>query len=398
MKNCSTKKAFIAFTFLAIMFISLVTLAFTVEPATVNAESNGNSYNFSQFMTTKDGSGYADPQPLSVNDPLIGVKVAGIVVSNYSATTQKDGVRYFLKTSPDIPELSIELKTDLDNLGGSGVWISSDGDTRIPDLGYVGKIGYGWLGISHTDYQGNTCTVCIQDVFNAVKDGTTFTPAWFGEEGAYKVCLLFETKRKTGTYKNWHNPFYYTNDPVYGYANYRIDASFEIRNANAQIFAFDSKGNELLNGSICESFSLDFAETHYLNVYIKREIAVNENELMESFDVRYNSVGVDKRIYNTLGLYTIEAYNDVTGARTSRKILVVNPENKEETEVLNKAVATNYSDFATLATKHIGINNPETSVDSSTNNVGLIVIAIIVPLIILAIVLVIFFIKRKHSY
>lgn len=330
-------------------FILLPIKATTFAQAETTAiETNGKSYSFSKLLSCSDRSGYTNPQSLSVGDPLVGVNVAEIRLENFSATTVKEGKLYFLKTTPDIPVLSIVPLTDFNNLGGTGTWINEDGDTRIPDFGFIGEIGYGWLGISHKDYQGKIQTVCVSNVLRKIKDGVSFSPAWFGEEGTYQISLCFEVKRQTGTYKNWHNPFYYTNDPTYGYTNYRINADFEIRNANAQIFSFDSNGNELLSGSVCEEFTLDFASSHYLNVNIKREIAVNSNELMETTDVRFNSVGVDKRVYNTPGVYTIDVFNDITGARTTRRILVVQNEIKQESKALMVAAANKYSEFSSL--------------------------------------------------
>lgn len=384
-----------------VLFISMFLLSpsMAIAKAETVSASNGNSYSYSQLMSCADGSGYANPKALSVGDPLVGVKVAEIKLSDFSSTTVKNSKRYFLKTAPDVPVLSIELKTDLNNLGGSSAWVNDDGDTRIPDYGFVGSIGYGWLGISHTDYQGKVQTVAIRDVFKKVQSGSSFAPAWFGSEGSYKVSLCFEAKRQTGTYKNWHHPFYYTNDPTYGYTNYRIDAQFEIRNANAQVFAFDSKGNELLSGSVCNQLTLDFANSRYLQINVKREITVGSNELMESTDVRFNSVGVDKRTYSTPGVYTIEAYNDVTGAKTTRRILVVDSQNQEETQILKTATANKYSEFASLRSQNVDSDNTNIAVNDSDKNNGSVIITIICSAMALVgtIIVVAIIIKRKKS-
>lgn len=369
MKHLGKKRLLMVCIGMAILLL-LSTFLFptTIIAKAETSSANGNVYSYSQLMSCADGSGYADPKQLSVGDPLIGVRVAEIELSNFSATTVKEGKRYFLKTSPDIPVLSIAIKTDLNNLGGSGAWVNADGDTRIPDYGFVGSIGYGWLGISHTDYQGKVQTICITDAFKKAQSGKSFTPAWFGSEGSYKVTLCFEAKRQTGSKKKWDFwPFKYHYDPVYGYTNYRIDAEFEIRNANSQVFAFDSKGNELLNGSTCSEFTLDYANSHYLQISIKREVAISANELMESTDVRFNSVGVDKRTYSTPGLYTIEVYNEITGARTSRRILVVDEADQEETNLLIAATANKYSEFSSSKPQNSESNSQNTAGSNSSN-------------------------------
>ena len=389
------------------LFISMLLLSpnKTIAKAETVSANNGNSYSYSQLMGCSDGSGYANAKALAVGDPLVGVNVAEIKLSNFSSTTIKYGKRYFLKTVPDVPVLSIGLKTDLNNLGGSGAWVNEDGDTRIPDYGFVGNIGYGWLGISYTDYQGKVQTVAIKDVFKKVKNNTSFTPAWFGTEGSYKISLCFEAKRQTGTYKNWHNPFYYTNDPTYGYTNYRIDAQFEIRNANAQVFAFDSKGNELQNGSVCSEFTLDFANSRYLQINIKREVAVNSNELMESTDVRFNSVGVDKRTYNTPGVWTVTARNEVTGDSTIRRILVIASNDTEEANALKAATSKKYSEFSSLTVKQnnesvssSGKTTISESKNTSENKDGIVVAIIVSATVIVLAVIISTIILKKKSY
>ena len=406
-KQKATLLAFLGAVILCLLsFILLPIKATTFAQAeTTSIETNGNTYSFSQLLSCSDRSGYTNPQTLSVGDPLVGVNVAEIRLENFSATTAKEGKLYFLKTTPDIPMLSIVPLTDFNNLGGTGAWINEDGDTRIPDFGFIGGIGYGWLGISHKDYQGKIQTVCVSNVLRKIKDGVSFTPAWFGEEGAYQIALCFEVKRQIGCEKKWDWwPFKYHYDPIYSFTNYKIDTQFEIRNANAQVFAFDSTGNELLSGAVCDEFTLDFASSHYLNVNIKREITVDSNELMEATDMRFNSVAVDKRVYNTPGVYTIEVFNDITGARTTRRILVIQNETKQESEALMTAAANKYSEFSSLtATKNTGesyndiiVSNSEQPQSKDHNDVIITLIicsTIIAGGVIVSVVLV----KRKQN-
>lgn len=415
MKHISEKRTLLmACLCIAIMLLLstlLLPLTATIAKADTAAVNNGNIYTYSQLKACADGNGYADPQPLSVGDPLIGVHVAEIKLLNFSSTTEKEGKRYFLKTVPDVPLLSIVIKTDLDDLGGSGAWVNADGDTRIPDYGFVGNIGYGWLGISHTDFQGKIQTVCITDVFKIIKEGSSFVPAWFGSEGTYHISLCFETKRQTGRKKNWDSPFTYHWEAIYGYENYRLDANFEIRNANTQVFVFDSTlGNELLNGATCSGFTLDYANSHYLQINVKREVAVSANELMESTDVRYYSVGVDQRTYSAPGIYTIEASNEITGAKTTRRILVVSSADQEESKLLRSAAANRYSEFASLLTSKDSseaitnpeassgaITNPEVSHDSSRSSRNIIITIVGVAAFLIAAIIVTVVIVVRHQ-
>lgn len=387
----------------------LLPLTATIAKADSASANNGNVYAYSKLMACTDGRGYADPQPLSVGDPLIGVQVAEITLSDFSSTTEKEGKRYFLKTVPDVPLLSIVIKTDLDDLGGSGAWVNADGDTRIPDYGFVGNIGYGWLGISHTDFQGKIQTVCITDVFKIIKEGSSFVPAWFGSEGTYELSLCFETKRQTGSKKKWDCwPIKYHYDPIYEYRNYRLDADFDIRNGNTQVFVFDSTGNELLNGATCSEFTLDYANSHYIEINVKREVAVSVNELMESTDIRYNSVGVE-RIYSAPGIYTIEASNPITGAKTTRRIMVINSSDEEGNNLLMSAAANQYSEFASLTSKDSSgaitnpgvspeaITTPNLSDDSSRSSRNIIITIVCVAAFLIAAMIVTVIVIVRHQ-
>lgn len=403
-KNNKQKATLLAFLSAVILFLSSLILlpikATTFAQAETTAiETNGNSYSFSKLLSCSDRSGYTNPQSLSVGDPLVGVNVAEIRLENFSATTVKEGKLYFLKTTPDIPVLSIVPLTDFNNLGGTGTWINEDGDTRIPDFGFIGEIGYGWLGITHKDYQGKIQTVCVSNVLRKTEDGISFTPAWFGEEGSYRIALCFEVKRQIGCEKKWDWwPFKYHYDPIYSFTNYKIDTQFEIRNANAQVFAFDSKGNELLSGAVSNQFTLDFANSRYLQINIKREIAVNSNELMESSDVRFNSVGVDKRTYDTPGVWTITARNEVTGDSTTRRILVIDSNDTEEANALKVATSKKYSEFSSLNVKN---NNEEVNISNekivSENKDGIVVTIIVsATVVVLAVIISAVIIKKKN--
>ena len=345
MKNLTIKIASIMLTILSIMYV-LVLPAFAAEENTGNYSTNSNTYTFNETKTTADNNGYTNPSALDAGDPLLGVNVVDIEIGNFSSTTIFNGTRVFLKTSPDVPVLSINVNADLGNLGGSGAYICSDSATVVSDYGYRGKVGYGLLAIEHTDYTGKTEAFFTPDLFNVLKENDDIIPAFFGEEGLYRISVFFETEKYVKTVKDWKNPFYYKKKKVYEYRNYRVDASYEIRNGNTMVYTFDSAGNEISNGSVVtDGFYLDLANSHYLDVQIKKEVVGNSGFLGETTDTRFNTVGVDKRFYDSEGLYTIVVSNPVTGASTTKKILVAGQENS----TLKKAVATTYSsDFPEL--------------------------------------------------
>ena len=344
------KRTFKNLTAIVMALLSIMSVfalpAFATEGNTDNYSTNSNTYMFNETKTTADNNGYANPSALGAGDPLLGVNVLEIVIGNFSSTTIFNGKRIFLKTSPDVPVLSINVNTDLGNLGGSGAYICSDSATVVSDYGYRGKVGYGLLAIEHTDYTGKTETFFTPDLFNVLKESGDIIPAFFGEEGLYRISVFFETERYVKTVKDWKNPFYYKKKKVYEYRNYRVDASYEIRNGNTMVYTFDSAGNEISNGSVVtDGFYLDLANSHYLDVQIKKEVVGNSGFLGETTDTRFNTIGVDKRFYDSEGLYTIVVSNPVTGASTTKKLLVAGQENS----TLMKAVATTYSsDFPEL--------------------------------------------------
>ena len=345
------KRTFKNLTAIVMALLSIMSVfalpAFATEGNTDNYSTNSNTYMFNETKTTADNNGYANPSALGAGDPLLGVNVVDIEIGNFSSTTIFNGKRVFLKTSPDVPVLSINLNADLSNLGGSGAYVCSDSATVVSDYGYRGKVGYGLLAIEHTDHTGKKETFFIPDLFNVLKENGDIIPAFFGEEGSYRISVFFETERYVNTVKDWKNPFYYKKKKVYEYRNYRVDTGrFELRNGNTMVYTFNSAGNEISNGSVVtDGFYLDLANSHYLDVQLQKEVIGNSGFLGETTDTRFNTVGVDKRFYDSEGLYTIVVSNPVTGASTTKKILVAGQENS----TLKKAVATTYSsDFPEL--------------------------------------------------
>ncbi len=336
-----------------ILSIMLLSSTFTVFAINSNAETedyadetyttNGNYYSFTTLQSCKDETGYANPKALSVGDPLVGVKVAGIKLNNFSSTVEKNGVRYFLKTTPDVPFVTLELFTDMNNMGGTGAFLNNDSSLRVPEYGYVDSVGKGLLCVQHVDANGEIRNYCIKDILEC----DPVDPIILAEEGSYSISLMFETKRQTGRKKVWDNPFKYHWSPVYEYRNYRIDTgTFHLINSNAMAFIFDQSGNELKNGAVTSTgFVLDYANSHYLNVEIKREIMLDRNNsLQETTDIRSNTVGVNKRAYTQPGIYTISVTNIITGAVTTKRILVEDSNNRG----LVSAAAYNYPDDFTV--------------------------------------------------
>lgn len=306
-----------------------------------------NHFVFNEMKTAPDNTGYAAPCALGAGDPLLGVNVLDIEIGGFSATTLHNGERVFLKTSPSVPTLSINVKADLNNLGGSGAYVCADIATVASDFGYRGRVGKGLLIVEHIDYTGKKQTFATPDLFTVLNDNGDIIPAVFGAEGHYRIAVLFETERYVKTVKEWVSPFKKKKKKIFAYNNYVISAEFSILNGNAMVFAFDSAGNEIYNGSVVsDGFFLDLAESHYLDLQIKKEVVRSSGFLGETTDTRFNTVGEDKRFYNQNGLYTITVTNPVTGATTTKKILVAGD---GDTELKNTVATTHAEDFPELA-------------------------------------------------
>ena len=130
------------------------------------------------------------------------------------------------------------------------------------------------------------------------------------EEGDYEVALDYEI---------FVDNFLFFD----GYKNYRIRFNFSVRNGNCMVFPFDVETKEeLRNTSITENgFYLDFAESKYLNINIKKEV-LNEGADGLTEDVRYNRPAKDKEEYREEGIYTITAENTYTSEKTIKRIYV----------------------------------------------------------------------------
>lgn len=108
------------------------------------------------------------------------------------------------------------------------------------------------------------------------------------------------------------------------YSNYTIRFKFSVRNGDAMVFLLDSStGSELTNSAVTENgFTVDFAKSHYLNIYVKRSVlSDNGSELV---DVRSNEPASDGKAYTDPGIYTITATNPSTNQTTEKIVYVGN--------------------------------------------------------------------------
>ncbi|MCQ2421911.1 MAG: hypothetical protein MJ064_02820, partial [Lachnospiraceae bacterium] len=96
-----------------------------------------------------------------------------------------------------------------------------------------------------------------------------------------------------------------------------------VRNGNCMIYPFDvNTRGELTNSAYTENgFYLDFANSHYLDMNIKREVYADGADGLTE-DVRFNKPAKEGEKFTDEGIYTITAYNKFTNQTTTKVIYV----------------------------------------------------------------------------
>lgn len=254
---------------------------------------------------------YGDAGSLSEDDPHYGWDLGQFFVSGHAISKTDEGTPMFLKKEGDQLLLWFHLEQDLNSLNGnSDLSISADrkGSDNYFEVGPI-DMGRGTLIIQHTDHENIKQDPQIYT--NYLEANTTMgadTKVSLFEEGDYEVALDYEIKKDRLIDK---------------YSHYRIFFRFSVRNSNSMAFLFDiNDGHELKNGSITENgFRLDLAQSHYLNVFIKKEVLEDGADGLTE-DVRFNHVATDGQEYTEEGIYTITVKNRYTEQETEKRIYV----------------------------------------------------------------------------
>ena len=217
----------------------------------------------------------------------------------------------FLKNVGDKVTLWFNLEQNIDALDGNEkLSISSDEEGHDQYFGTgTMNFGRGTLIIRKTDH--NNIRGDAQIYTNYLEANTSVgadTIVRLCEEGDYEVALDYEI----------------TNDELIDkIGHYRVFFTFSVRNSNCMVYPFDlSTGSELKNGSISESgFRLDYANSYYLTVNVKREILTEGADgLVE--DTRFNRSAKDGAEFTDEGIYTITVKNKYNGETTTKRIYV----------------------------------------------------------------------------
>lgn len=295
---------------------------------------SGNRFYLGESVKTGWDNGYKGEEKITEGDVHFNWKLGEFYVDGFTSTVKgDDDTPIFLKNVGDQVKLWFSLKQDITKLNGDENLSISEDSNGSDEYFSVPKtnFGRGALIIRKTDYtNAKSDPITYTDYLAAKASPDADTEVELCEEGDYEVSLDYEIK----------------NDPrkifdvsiIPTYSNYKIFFKFSVRNGNSMVYPFDVKTKgELSNTSVTENgFYLDFANSRYLDINIKKEV-LNEGANGLTEDVRFNRPAKDGEEYTEEGIYTITSSNRYTGQLTTKRIYVGN------NDVLKAVAATGLS-------------------------------------------------------
>ncbi len=269
------------------------------------------TYNLGKRVRVNDFDSYSGEKNIDANDPHKDWDLGNFFVSGYTEdTTDAEGNVVFLKNAGDKVALWFKLNENIDKLRGNknlSITADTDGYDQYFEKGSM-DFGRGALFVRYTDRNNNqTNVVTYTNFLEANASIGADTKVRLFEEGDYEVALDYEITNTKGINKIGH---------------YRIFFKFSVRNGNSMVFLFDSKTNaEILNNTTTKNgFYIDFANSKYLDVDVKREIL---NPETGELDVRFNRPTKSGEHFTEEGIYTITFKNKYIEPE-SKKIYVGN--------------------------------------------------------------------------
>ena len=273
--------------------------------------SNTKRYSLGETVLVSDFASYSGSKEISKGDLHYGWKLGNFFVSGFTSSVSSKDEVVFLKNAGDVVTLWFNLTQNisaLNNDGGLTITSDNDGHDRYFQTPMT-NFGKGMLIIRYTDYENvKHDPVMYYDYLLANTMMGANTRVQLFEEGDYEVALDYEVTKSQLIPQTHH---------------YRIFFKFSVRNANCMVYPFDiATGAELTNSSVTENgFSLDLANSRYLNLYIKKEVWMEGADGLTE-DTRFNTTAKDGDRYTDEGIYTITAKNQYTGIETTKKIYV----------------------------------------------------------------------------
>ena len=387
----------------SVIALAIVFLLIAQASVFAEADSSDQKYFFDEHYRIDKDKGFSldEKEKIKTSDPHYGWSLGSMYVSGYTQrTVNEDGDPVFLKNVGDQVKLGFKLEQDIDRLNGNNNLSIAIDKKAYDDYFEVPKtsFGRGALIIQHTDYQNAKGEpIVYTDYLSADSKVNANTLVEVNEEGDYEVALDYVIKDAPRSI--------FGKDIMPSYSDYTIRLfRFSVRNGNSMVFPFDVKtGEELSNKSFTENgFRIDLARSHYLNVYVKRDI-LNGDDVK---DTRENKPAKDGTIYTDEGVYTITVEDTSTNQITT-KMIYVGTEDRYKAlvttglslEEIDKQIAegAQIADDGTLIPASTQVqkeaeNTSENTVNDQDNNGFVITVVLIIIILILILLLII----RKH--
>lgn len=297
-----------------LVVVTTISTVLYLPASAKESQDASDRYYMGTLVNTGKDNGYSGEKKITKKDLHFKWELGQFYVDGYSRVDGKHTDKpVIIKNTGDEVTLWFSLKQDINKLNGKkNLVINSDknGYDEVFDIP-KSDFGKGTLIVQHTDYQNKKGEpVIYRDYLAANVSKDADTKVQLCEEGDYEVSLLYEVKDNGILFFD-------------SYENYRISFQFSVRNGNTMVFPFDVvTKQELTNESYTENgFYLDLANSHYLNVDIKKEVLQGgATELTE--DTRFNRPAKDKEEFTEEGIYTITVKNPTTGEETVKRIYV----------------------------------------------------------------------------
>lgn len=306
-----------------LLALAAVTLALAV-PATALGQEQ--VYYLGSTVNAGTDTGYSNDEALTEKDPHYGWSLGRFYATGFTTVEREDGSVTFLKTTGDDIKLKFRLDQDINSLNGDGTLTINDDtngyDQRFGTTKSESGLGRGALIIKQIDYTNDESTPQVYvNYLEGIEKGAETDVSSFAE-GDYEVALDYEILKDSRKTPGIGPIPSFSILPEYN--NYTIRFKFSVRNGDAMVFLLDSStGSELTNSAITENgFTVDFAKSHYLNIYVKRSVLSDSGS--ELVDVRSNEPASDGKAYTDPGIYTITATNPSTNQTTEKIIYVGN--------------------------------------------------------------------------
>ena len=261
-------------------------------------------------VKTDDGYALAHKELLEQGDPHFSKSIGDFYINGYTSEEFKDGDLVLLKKPGDKITLWFELTENIDCLfGNEKLSIAYDTDNNDTNFNYEGnEFKRGCLIIKQENKQGGKRIIPYTDFLSACSTATANTKVNLFEEGDYEVALNYEINKDEIIDKR---------------TSYRISFKFKIRNANAMAYPRDivSKSELSDNSFTPNGFWIDYANSQYINVYVK-QYALKNSAGGRKMDLRYDGSTNDEQKFSDPGIYTFIVKNEYTSLETTKTIYV----------------------------------------------------------------------------